>query len=85
MDFYLNSRFFFENIMQAIILAAGLGRRLGEMTAIRAKSMVEVAGQTLMARALRQLDSRGFSRIVIVVGWQADDLKNHILSPSLIY
>lgn len=66
--------------MQAMILAAGLGRRLGEVTKNLAKCMIEVGEQTLMARILKQLDARHFSRIVIVVGWQAKTLCKHIAS-----
>lgn len=69
--------------MQAIILAAGLGRRLGEVTQNLAKCMIEVSGKTLMARALKQLDARHFSRIVIVIGWQGEVLKRHILTCNI--
>ena len=59
--------------MQAIILAAGMGKRLGELTKNNTKCMVQVNGVTLIERLLRQLDrvaeTRGLSRIVIVVGY----------------
>ena len=41
--------------MQAIILAAGMGRRLGELTKENTKCMVEVNGVRLIDRLLGQL------------------------------
>lgn len=68
--------------MQAIILAAGMGKRLGELTKNNTKCMVQVNGVTLIERLLRQLDSvaetRGLSRIVIVVGYEGKKLQNYI-------
>jgi len=56
--------------MQAIILAAGMGKRLKELTAGNTKCMVKVNGVTLIERALGILDKKGLSRIVIVVGYE---------------
>ena len=44
--------------MQAIILAAGMGKRLGELTKNNTKCMVEVGGVRLIERALRILDRK---------------------------
>ena len=43
--------------MQAVILAAGKGTRFKDMTAEKPKCMVEVNGETLIHRLLRQLDT----------------------------
>ena len=59
-----------RNAMQAIILAAGMGKRLKEYTAENTKCMVKVNGTTLIERALRILDKKQLSRIVIVVGYE---------------
>lgn len=64
--------------MQAIILAAGMGKRLGELTKGNTKCMVEVGGETLIARLLRQLDKQHLSKIVLVVGYKAQELKNYL-------
>lgn len=64
--------------MQAIILAAGMGRRLGDLTANNTKCMIEVNGQKLIDRMLTQLSRLSLNRVVIVVGYQADNLKKHI-------
>lgn len=60
--------------MQAIILAAGMGKRLGKLTKENTKCMVEVGGVKLVERALRILDKKGLSRIIMVVGYQRDNL-----------
>lgn len=54
--------------MQGLILAAGMGRRLGELTKNNPKCMVKVNGVTLVERMLRQLEALHLSRVVIVVG-----------------
>ena len=64
--------------MQAIILAAGMGKRLGEHTKDNTKCMVKVNGIRLIDRMLTQLSTRGLSRVVIVVGYKKDELIKHI-------
>ena len=64
--------------MQAIILAAGMGRRLGEFTADNTKCMLEVNGVRLIDRMLHQLQSLRLERIIIVIGYEGQKLKNYI-------
>lgn len=64
--------------MQAVILAAGMGRRLKELTKDNTKCMVRVNGVTLIERMLRQLEKHCLSRIVIVVGYEGQRLMDHI-------
>ena len=64
--------------MQAIILAAGMGRRLGEFTADNTKCMLEVNGIRLIDRMLGQLNRLNLSRIVVVIGYEGQKLKNYI-------
>ena len=64
--------------MQAIILAAGMGKRLKELTQNNTKCMVRVNGVTLIERMLHQLDKRSLSRIVIVIGYEGDKLVDYI-------
>lgn len=66
--------------MQAIILAAGMGKRLKELTQNNTKCMVKVNGVTLIERMLRQLDKRHLSRIIIVVGYEGQKLIDYIES-----
>jgi histidinol-phosphate/aromatic aminotransferase/cobyric acid decarboxylase-like protein/choline kinase len=64
--------------MQAVILAAGMGKRLKDLTQDRTKCMVKVNGISLAERALRILDRKHLSRIVVVVGYKAEDLQRSI-------
>ena len=64
--------------MQAIILAAGMGRRLGELTQNNTKCMLEVNGIRLIDRYLKQLAKYNLDRIVIVVGYEGQKLIDYI-------
>ncbi len=64
--------------MQAIILAAGMGKRLGELTQNNTKCMVKVNGVTLIDRMLHQIERQNLSRIVIVVGYEGQKLIDYI-------
>ncbi|MBP3506698.1 MAG: aminotransferase class I/II-fold pyridoxal phosphate-dependent enzyme [Lachnospiraceae bacterium] len=64
--------------MQAIILAAGMGKRLKELTANNTKCMVQVNGETLIERMLHQLDRLELKRVIIVVGYKQEILKAYI-------
>ena len=64
--------------MQAIILAAGMGKRLKELTQSNTKCMVKVNGVTLIDRMLHQIERLHLSRIVIVVGYEGQKLIDYI-------
>ncbi len=64
--------------MQAIILAAGMGRRLAEHTKNNTKCMVEVNGVSLIDRMLTQLSALQLRRVVIVIGYKGKELTEHI-------
>ena len=64
--------------MQAIILAAGMGRRLGEYTKDNTKCMVPVNGVRLIDRVLNQLSELDLKRVVIVVGYKGKELVDYI-------
>lgn len=64
--------------MQAIILAAGMGKRLKELTQNNTKCMVKVNGVSLIDRMLHQIQRQNVDRIVIVVGYERDKLKKYI-------
>lgn len=64
--------------MQAVILAAGMGKRLKELTSNATKCMVEVNGVTMISRALNQLDRLGLNKIVMVVGYEGEKLKEYV-------
>lgn len=64
--------------MQAIILAAGMGKRLGELTKGNTKCMVKVNGIPLIDRVLNQLSQQPISKVILVIGYKGENLKNHI-------
>jgi len=64
--------------VQAIILAAGMGRRLGDYTKDNTKCMVPVNGVRLIDRLLGQLAKQQLNRVIIVVGYKGKELREYI-------
>jgi len=64
--------------MQAIILAAGMGKRLKELTQDNTKCMVKVNGVRLIDRMLGQLAKLGLRRTVLVIGYEGEKLRKHV-------
>ena len=70
--------------MRAVILAAGRGGRLSEITGDRPKCLAQVAGATLLERQLDALRSYGFTRIAVVTGHGAFDVRR-VCGPAVDY
>lgn len=64
--------------MQAIILAAGMGKRLGELTQENTKCMVKVNGTRLIGRLLAQLAAYNLDRVVLVIGYEGEKLRHYL-------
>ena len=64
--------------MQAIILAAGVGERLGAATAGKPKSLLEMGDSSLLLRHCRALRALGFDKIHVVTGFGADLIEAEI-------
>ena len=64
--------------MQAIILAAGMGKRLRHETASNTKCMVKVNGRTMIDRSLDNITKHPLSRIIIVIGYQGEKVREHL-------
>ena len=60
--------------MQALMLAAGMGKRLGAYTNNQTKCMVKVGGKTLLEHAADALREAGVKKFVIVVGYEGEKL-----------
>jgi len=65
-------------IRSAMVLAAGLGKRMRPLTATRPKPMVAVAGKPLIDHALDRLKAAGVSRAIVNVHYLADALEGHV-------
>ena len=64
--------------MQALMLAAGMGKRLGRFTKDSTKCMVPVNGKTLIEYAIEALIELQIKKFVLVVGYKAEVLKEFI-------
>lgn len=69
--------------MQAIILAAGMGKRLKELTKNNTKCMVSVNNETIIERILLQLDVLNLERIILVIGYMGETLTQYVHSLSI--
>lgn len=63
--------------MLGVILAAGRGKRLGQLTTRRSKAMLPVVGKPLVARVLDSLIAAGIDDVIIVVAAEDEELRNY--------
>lgn len=64
----------------AMVLAAGLGKRMRPLTASQPKPLVRVAGRALIDHALDRLADAGVARAIVNVHYLADALEAHVLA-----
>lgn len=64
--------------MFALIIAGGEGERLRPLTSDRPKAMIPVAGRPIVEHQLEWLRAGGVTDIVILCGYRADVLKEHV-------
>ncbi|WP_439814617.1 nucleotidyltransferase family protein [Zavarzinia sp. CC-PAN008] len=64
--------------MGAMILAAGLGTRMRPLTETVPKALVQVAGRTLLDRALDRVAEAGLGRAVVNVHYLAEQVRSHL-------
>jgi MurNAc alpha-1-phosphate uridylyltransferase len=62
----------------AMIMAAGLGKRMRPLTATRPKPLIEVGGKPLLDHALDRLRAAGVKKVVVNVHYLADALEAHL-------
>jgi MurNAc alpha-1-phosphate uridylyltransferase len=62
----------------AMVLAAGLGKRMRPLTASRPKPLIQVAGRTLLDHLLEKLKAAGVEKVVVNVHYLADAVEAHL-------
>lgn len=65
-------------IVKAIILAAGIGRRMRPLTDDCHKTLLEVGGQTIIGRILEGLQANSVTEVCIVTGYRADEVEEYV-------
>ena len=64
--------------MRAMILAAGRGERLRPLTDDIPKSLVDVGGESLLGRHLRNVQAAGIRTVVINLGWLGERIVERV-------
>ena len=64
----------------AMLMAAGLGKRMRPLTATRPKPLVKVAGQPLIDHALDRIEAAGIRRVVVNVHYLPGSIEAHLVS-----
>lgn len=65
--------------MQALLLAAGMGKRLGKYTENKTKCMVEINNTTLVERVINNLLDIGINKLIVVIGYKGDVLRKYLV------
>lgn len=64
--------------MQGLMLAAGMGKRLGKYTKDNTKCMLEIDGETLLKRTVDALKYAGINKLIMVVGYKKENVKKYV-------
>src|SRR5437879_6496433 len=71
-------------IEQAVILAGGLGTRMRPLTEQVPKPMLPVNGKPFLEHQIRLLESRGFLRVLLLVGYLGEQIEEYFALDSHI-
>ena len=68
---------------KAVLLAAGRGTRMRDLTEALPKPMLEVRGKPVLQHIVEGLRDHGLTNLLIVVGWRADVVKPRRHAPDI--
>lgn len=66
--------------MKVVILAGGLGTRLGEETSIRPKPMVGIGGHPILWHIMKIYSFYGFNDFVVLTGYKSEVIKDYFVN-----
>jgi histidinol-phosphate/aromatic aminotransferase/cobyric acid decarboxylase-like protein/choline kinase len=66
--------------MRAIILAAGIGRRMRPLTLTTHKALLKIGDRTLLGRLIEMLMAHEVTKVAIVTGYRAEEIRQHALT-----
>ena len=64
--------------MKLIILAAGVGSRLGKKISKKPKSLIKIGNKTLIERLIRQFEKNDVRNINVIIGYKGNQIKKKI-------
>jgi len=65
---------------QAVILAAGQGKRLQPLTNETPKTLLDVGGCAILEHILQALEANGYERVIVVTGFESDRIESYCQS-----
>lgn len=71
--------------MEAVILAAGRGTRLPEVTKNIPKCLMQINGETILEKQIKILLNNSIKKIYVVIGYMADKIKKKIKEKEVTF